>query len=55
MVDLAVVEEEETAAGWRSPEMTEIGPNQRHVTNALNSKSTLLLVMTGVVQIGKVG
>ncbi len=47
MVDLVVEEEEEgeTAAGWRSPEMTETGPNQHHVTNALNSKSVLLLVM----------
>lgn len=41
MVDSVVEEEEETAAGWRSPEMTETGPNQHHVTNALNSESVL--------------
>lgn len=46
MVGLVVVEEEEeTAAGWRSPEMTETGPNQCRVTNALNSKSVLLVVI----------
>lgn len=45
MVDLVVVEEEETAAGWRSPEMTETGPNRCRVTNALNSESVLLVVM----------
>lgn len=38
MVDLAAVEEEETAAGWRSPETTETGRNRRHGTNALNSE-----------------
>lgn len=43
---VAVEEEVETAVGWRSPETTEIGPSQRHVTNALNSESELLLVMT---------
>lgn len=32
-------EEEETPAGWRSPERKETGPNQHHVTNALNSES----------------
>lgn len=55
MVDLVVVEEvEETAAGWRSPEMRETGPNQHHVTNDLNSESVLLLVMRGELQTGKV-
>lgn len=44
MADLEVEEEEETAAGLRSPEMTETGPSRRHVTNALNSESLLLLV-----------
>lgn len=55
MVDLVVEEEEETAAGWRSPEMKETGPSQRHVTNALNSESLLLLVMRGahVIRYGK--
>ena len=53
-VDLVVEEEEETAAGWRSLEMTETGPNQRHVTNALNSESVLLPVMRGVLQTKKV-
>lgn len=44
MGDLVVEEEEEeTAAGWRSPEMMEIGPNRCHVTNALNSESVLLV------------
>lgn len=38
-------EEEETAAGWRSPEKKETGPNQRHVTNALNSESVPLLLL----------
>lgn len=56
MVDLVVVEEvEETAAGWRSPEMRETGPNQHHVTNDLNSESVLLLVMRAELQTGKVG
>lgn len=40
--DLVTEEEEETAAGWRNPEMTETGPNQPLATNALNSESVLL-------------
>lgn len=42
-----MVEEEETAAGWRSPEMMETGPNQHHVTNALNSEFVLFLIIRG--------
>lgn len=43
MEDLVMEEEEEeTAAGWRNPEMTETGPNQPLATNALNSESVLL-------------
>lgn len=45
MVDLVVEEEEETAAGWRSPGMMETGPNRCRVTNALNSESVLLVGM----------
>ncbi len=43
MVDLVVVVvvEEETAAGWRSPEMMETGQNQHHAMNDLSSESVL--------------
>lgn len=42
-VGLVVEEEGETAAGSRSPETMETGPNQLHVMNALNSESVVLL------------
>lgn len=57
MVVLVVVveEEEETAAGWRSPEMTEIGPNRCRVTNALNSESGFGIRDGDILKTGKTG
>lgn len=40
-MDLVTEEGEETAAGWRRPEMMETGPNQHFVTSALNSEPVL--------------
>lgn len=42
MEALVMEEGEETAAGWRNPEMTETGPSQPLAMNVLNSESVLL-------------
>ena len=51
----ALVEEEETAAGWRNQEMMETGPNQCHETSALNSESVLVIFMRAILEPRRAG